>query len=128
MDAQIRRILDKLEETGQKENTYIVFTADHGLSVGHHGLIGKQNMYEHSLKPPLIIVGPDIPEGKEKEVAVYIQDIMPTVIEYAGGHVPEYVEFNSLKPLIEGRQINSNYPEIYGAYIGPATHDPKGWL
>ncbi len=117
MDAQIRRILDKLEETGQKENTYIVFTADHGLSVGHHGLIGKQNMYEHSLKPPLIIVGPDIPEGKEKEVAVYIQDIMPTVIEYAGGHVPEYVEFNSLKPLIEGRQINSNYPEIYGAYM-----------
>ena len=66
MDAQIGRILDKLEETGQADNTYIFFSADHGLSVGQHGLIGKQNMYDHSLRPPLIVVGPDIPKGKKK--------------------------------------------------------------
>ena len=66
MDAQIGRILKKLEETGQSDNTYIFFSADHGLSVGQHGLLGKQNMYEHSLRPPMIIVGPDIPEGKKK--------------------------------------------------------------
>ena len=117
MDAQIRRILEKLEETGQAENTYIFFTADHGLSVGNHGLIGKQNMYEHSLRPPLIIVGPDIPEGAKRDMAVYIQDIVPTAIEYAGGKVPEYVEYSSLKPLIEGSVTASNYPEIYGAYM-----------
>jgi len=116
MDAQIGKILDKLEETGQADNTYIFFSADHGLSVGHHGLIGKQNMYEHSLRPPMIVVGPDIPEGKKKDMAVYLQDIMPTAIEYAGGEVPGYVEFNSLKSFIEGASETSNYPEVYGAY------------
>ncbi|MDX2432594.1 MAG: sulfatase-like hydrolase/transferase [Bacteroides sp.] len=117
MDVQIGRILDKLEATGQADNTYIFFTADHGLSVGHHGLIGKQNMYEHSMRPPMIIVGPDIPKGKKKDMAVYLQDIMPTVIEYAGGEVPAYVEFNSLKAFIEGTSSESNYPEVYGAYM-----------
>ncbi len=116
MDAQIGRILDKLEETGQDKNTYIFFSADHGLSVGQHGLLGKQNMYDHSLRPPMIVVGPDIPRGKRKEMAVYLQDIMPTVIEYAGGEVPAYVEFNSLKSFIEGSAKKSNYPEVYGAY------------
>ncbi len=60
MDDQIGRILDALEESGKADNTYIFFTADHGLAVGHHGFIGKQNMYEHSLRPPLIAVGPTI--------------------------------------------------------------------
>ncbi len=116
MDAQIRRILDKLEETGQARNTLIIFTADHGLAVGHHGLMGKQNMYEHSLRTPMIMVGPEIPSGEKREMAVYIQDIMPTAIEYAGGKVPEYVEFTSLKPVIEGTG-GSGYQPVYGAYM-----------
>jgi len=117
LDAQIARILAHLEETGQAGNTYIFFTADHGLSVGHHGLIGKQNMYDHSMRPPLLVVGPGIPKGKRKKMAVYLQDIMPTAIEYAGGEVPDWVEFNSLKPKIEGIGMESSYPEIYGAYM-----------
>ncbi len=117
LDAQIARILAHLEETGQAENTYIFFTADHGLSVGQHGLMGKQNMYDHSMRPPLIVVGPDIPKGKRKKMPVYLQDIMPTAIEYAGGTVPEWVEFNSLRPKIEGLHSDSSYPEIYGAYM-----------
>ena len=116
MDHQIGRILDKLEQSGQADNTYIFFSADHGLAVGHHGLIGKQNMYEHSLKPPMIIVGPDIPKGEKRNMNVYLQDIMPTVIEYAGGAVPKYVEFNSLKKFIENASSESDYPEVYGAY------------
>jgi len=116
MDAQIGRILEKLEETGQADNTYIFFSADHGLSVGHHGLIGKQSMYDHSLRPPMIVVGPDIPSGEKRDMAVYLQDIMPTAIEYAGGVVPDYVEFNSLKSFIEGKSEQSSYPEVYGAY------------
>ena len=47
---------------------------------------------------------------------VYLQDIMPTVIEYAGGVVPEYVEFSSLKSFIEKEKTESYYPEVYGAY------------
>lgn len=117
LDAQIGRILAHLEETGQADNTYIFFTADHGLSVGQHGLIGKQNMYDHSMRPPLLLAGPGIPEGRMEKLEVYLQDLMPTAIEYAGGEVPEWVEFNSLKPIIEGTQTVSSYPEIYGAYM-----------
>jgi choline-sulfatase len=117
LDAQIARILARLEETGQAGNTYIFFTADHGLSVGQHGLMGKQNMYDHSMRPPLLVAGPGVPRGKREHMAVYLQDIMPTAIEYAGGEVPRWVEFNSLRPLIEGKQTLSNYPEVYGAYM-----------
>jgi len=117
LDAQIARILAHLEETGQADNTYIFFTADHGLSVGQHGLMGKQNMYDHSMRPPLMVVGPGIPKGRREKMAVYLQDIMPTIIDYAGGEVPEWVEFNSLRPKIEGKQTDSSYPEIYGAYM-----------
>jgi len=117
MDAQIGRILEHLEQTGKAENTLIFFTADHGLSVGQHGLMGKQNMYEHSMRPPLLIAGPGIPEGRREALEVYLQDLMPTAIEYAGGEVPEWVEFNSLKPVIDGTRTQSAYPEIYGAYM-----------
>jgi arylsulfatase A-like enzyme len=116
MDAQIGRILQKLKETGKDKNTYIFFTADHGLSVGQHGFMGKQNMYDHSLRPPLIVVGPDVPKGERKDMEVYLQDIMPTAMEYAGGEVPTYVEFSSLKQALEGSRTTSSYPAIYGAY------------
>jgi arylsulfatase A-like enzyme len=69
------------------------------------------------MRPPLIVVGPNVPEGRREEMAVYLQDIMPTAIEYAGGVVPEWVEFNSLVPFIKGETAISNYPEVYGAYM-----------
>lgn len=115
MDAQIGRILDALEKSGKKESTYIFFTADHGLAVGHHGLIGKQNMFEHSVKAPLIVCGPDIPKGKRIDAPVYIQDIMPTTLELAGIKKPEQVQFKSLLPLIKGKD-SEHYEAIYGAY------------
>jgi arylsulfatase A-like enzyme len=68
------------------------------------------------MRPPMIILGPDIPKGEKRNMAVYLQDIMPTAIEYAGGEVPGYVEFSSLKSFIEGTASESNYPEVYGAY------------
>ena len=64
MDEQIGRILKGLEDSEMKENTYIFFTADHGLGVGHHGLLGKQNLYEHSTRVPFIVSGPGIPKIK----------------------------------------------------------------
>lgn len=115
MDAQIGRILDALEATGKADNTHIFFTADHGLAVGHHGLLGKQNMYEHSLRPPLIVAGPGIPRGRRIEARVYLQDIMPTTLELAGAPVPDHVEFRSLLPLIRGGR-SEQYDAIYGAY------------
>ncbi len=60
MDAQIGRILESLKATGKADNTWIFFSADHGLAVGQHGLLGKQNMYDHSVRVPFIVVGPNV--------------------------------------------------------------------
>ena len=116
MDEQIGRILTALEKSGKMENTIIFFSADHGLACGNHGLIGKQNMYEHSMKPPLVIVGPGVPENERREAMVYLQDIMATSLELAGISLPDYVEFNSLMPLVEDATHGGFYPEVYGCY------------
>jgi len=116
MDAQIGRILDALDKSGKADNTYIFFTADHGLAVGNHGLIGKQNMYDHSMRVPLFVIGPDVPKNKKIDLDVYLQDIMASTLELAGMKKPEYVEFNSLMPYIRGERSESFYPAIYGCY------------
>jgi arylsulfatase A-like enzyme len=117
MDDQIGRIIAHLKETGQDKNTYIIFSADHGISIGHHGLVGKQNMYDHSMRVPLIVVGPNIPENEKRDMQVYLQDIMATSLDLAGIEKPQYVEFNSLMPMINNEANKSAYSEIYGAYI-----------
>lgn len=116
MDHQIGRILEALEKSGKADNTYIFFSADHGLAVGNHGLMGKQNMYDHSMRVPLFVIGPDVPEDKKLDVDVYLQDIMASSLELAGLEKPEYVEFNSLMPFIRGEREESYYPAIYGCY------------
>jgi arylsulfatase A-like enzyme len=116
LDQQIGRILDVLEKSGEMDNTYIFYTADHGLAVGNHGLIGKQNMYDHSIRVPLFVIGPDVPKNKKLEVDVYLQDIMASALDVAGLPKPEYIEFNSLMPFVRGQQTSGNYPAIYGCY------------
>ncbi|MEO7144309.1 MAG: sulfatase-like hydrolase/transferase [Bryobacteraceae bacterium] len=103
MDAQIGRILDALEKSGQAGNTYIVFTADHGLAVGQHGLMGKQNMYDHSIRMPLLISGPGIPKGKIVDSLVYQHSLFATTCELAGLPIPKTVGFPSLAGLLDGR-------------------------
>ncbi|MGB1706348.1 MAG: sulfatase-like hydrolase/transferase [Rubripirellula sp.] len=115
MDEMIGRILKALEASGKRENTWIFFTADHGLAVGQHGLLGKQNMYDHSVRVPFIVVGPGVAAAKKIAEPIYLQDIMPTTLELAGVKQPEHVEFNSLLPLLDG--ASSPYPSIYGCYL-----------
>lgn len=117
MDEQIGRIITHLKETGQDKNTYILFSADHGLAIGNHGLMGKQNMYDHSMRVPCILVGPDIPLNEKREMQIYLQDLMATSLDIAGIEKPEYIDFNSLMPLIQNSEAKSPYSEIYGAYI-----------
>lgn len=115
MDHHIGRMLDALEASGKADNTYIIFTADHGLSVGHHGLAGKQSMYEHSMRPPFIVVGPGIQPKSHIDAPIYLQDAMATALEWAGIEKPEHVEFKSLMPLIRGEKT-VQYDRIYGKY------------
>jgi len=118
MDYQIGRILDALEASGETDNTYIIFTADHGLAVGSHGLMGKQNPYEHSIRVPFIISGPDIPHGEQSNELIYLQSIYPTTCELAGIPIPEHVEFPSLLPLLKGNSEQTSMHEaIFGSYL-----------
>ncbi len=116
MDQQIGRILDALKATGKADRTYIFFTADHGLAVGHHGLMGKQNLFDHSVRVPFIVNGPGVSQGKKIDTPIYLQDVMPTTLELAGVPKPDHVEFQSLLPLIEGKSVTP-YDAVYGAYL-----------
>jgi arylsulfatase A-like enzyme len=100
MDAQIGRILSALEKSGQAGNTYVIFTADHGLAVGQHGLMGKQNLYDHSIRMPLVISGPDVPRGRRVSHMVYQHSLYATTCELARVEVPKTVEFPSLVNLL----------------------------
>ena len=116
MDKQIGLILEGLEKAGLDENTYIIFTADHGLGVGHHGLLGKQNMYDHSMRVPFLIAGPGIEAGKKVSQPIYLQDAMATSLEIAEVKKPEYIEFQSLLPILEGKE-QTNVRSVYGKYM-----------
>jgi len=117
LDKQIGEILDALEASGKMDNTYIFFTADHGLAMGRHGFMGKQTLFEHSMKPPLIAVGPGIPKNTKSDIPVYLQDIMATSLELAGIKKPDYIEFKSFLDLARGKSTKPLHESIYGAYM-----------
>jgi arylsulfatase A-like enzyme len=102
MDEQIGRILAALEASGQAGNTLIVFSSDHGLALGSHGLLGKQNLYEHSMRAPLVIAGPGVPAGRRSAVLCHLLDIFPTLGEMAGVAAPTGSEGRSLLPVLRG--------------------------
>jgi arylsulfatase A-like enzyme len=115
LDAQVGRILDALEASGQAEKTLVVFTSDHGLAIGSHGLFGKQNLYDHSMHSPLIMAGPGIPRGRQIDALCYLLDIFPTLGELAGVPGPEGSEGQSLAPIIAGRQ-RTGRDSLFTAY------------
>ncbi len=96
VDFQIGRILDAVEKTGQADRTIVVFAGDNGLAVGQHGLMGKQNVYEHSVRVPMIVAGPGVAKNVRNDSLVYIHDIFPTVCRLAGMPVPSTVEGQDL--------------------------------
>lgn len=117
MDEQIGRILDALQQSGKAANTYVILTADHGLAVGEHGLMGKQNLYDCSLRMPLIIAGPGIAAGKRIDELVYQHCMYATTCDLAGIPIPSTVEFPSLAPLIHG-QGKPPYEAMFSYYKG----------
>lgn len=104
MDAQIGRVLDRLETSGKREDTIVVFTSDHGLAIGSHGLRGKQNMYEHTIGVPLIMRGPGIPAAARIDSQCYLRDLYPTLCELAGVDIPVPVDGRSLASVLRGEE------------------------
>jgi arylsulfatase A-like enzyme len=104
MDQQIGRVLAALDESGQADNTLVVYAADNGLALGSHGLLGKQSVFEHSLRTPLIIAGPGIPRGQSTFAFTYLLDLFPTLCEVCGVTPPDDLDGRSLRPLWTGER------------------------
>ncbi|MGC6425828.1 MAG: sulfatase-like hydrolase/transferase [Akkermansiaceae bacterium] len=105
IDRLIGNIRAKLEELGVAENTLIVYSSDHGLLLGDHGLGGKSLNYEPCLAVPLIIHDPRIRKGRREKALVQSIDIAPTLLDYAGAPIPSSMQGKSLKPLLEEKVI-----------------------
>ncbi|MCY2995277.1 MAG: sulfatase-like hydrolase/transferase [Planctomycetota bacterium] len=103
LDHHVGRIFQTLRELGQFDQTIIIFTGDNGLSLGEHGLFGKQNLYEFGgMHVPLVVAGPGIPQGRT-DALVYLLDLFPTFCDFASAAVPDGVEGKSLAPVIVGK-------------------------
>ena len=117
IDIQIGKVLDKLEKMGELENTYVFYTSDHGIAIGRHGLMGKQNLYEHSWRVPYIVKGPGIKAGSRAQGNIYLLDSLPTLCDLAELETPTTVEGTSFRSVLEGnaeivREV------LYGVYCG----------
>jgi choline-sulfatase len=119
IDIQIGRVLARLEETGELANTYIFYTADHGMAIGRHGLQGKQNLYEHTWRVPMVVKGPGIKPGSRAPGNVYLGDLLATFCDLTGVTPPDSNEGGSFKPVLLGEE-QSIRDTLYGVYNGGA--------
>jgi arylsulfatase A-like enzyme len=119
IDIQIGRVLTKLEAMGELDNTYIFYTADHGMAIGRHGLQGKQNLYDHTWRVPFIVKGPGIQPNSRVTGNIYLLDVLSTLCDLAGFEAPKTSEGISIKPVLEGKQ-DSVRDVLYGVYCGGA--------
>ena len=117
IDIQIGRVLEKLEAMGELDNTYIVYTADHGMAIGRHGLQGKQNLYEHTWRVPLIVVGPGIEPGSRAPGNTYLLDTLATLCDLTGVPAPKTNEGKSFAPVLFGK-TDTVRDTLFGVYCG----------
>ena len=115
LDYQLGCVVEGLKAKGVYENTIIIFAGDNGLALGQHGLFGKQNCYEHSVRVPLIFAGPGVQKNKRTDAYAYLFDIFPTVCDLIGSEIPESVEGTSLKDAIDGDDKVRD--SLYFAYV-----------
>jgi len=117
IDTQVGRVLDRLEQMGELDNTYIFFTSDHGIAIGRHGLQGKQHLYEHGWRVPFVVKGPGIRAGSRAPGNIYLLDVLATLCDLAGIEPPPTNEGISFRPVLEGK-VDSVRDVMYGAYCG----------
>ncbi len=117
IDIQVGRVLEKLKAMGELDNTYIFYTADHGIAIGRHAFQGKQNLYEHTWRVPFIVKGPGIKPGSRAPGNIYLHDTLATLCDLAGIPAPETNEGLSFRPVLEGRKSTVR-GVLYGVYNG----------
>ncbi len=117
IDHHLSRVLTKLAAMNELENTYILYTADHGMAIGRHGLQGKQNLYQHTWRVPMVITGPGITPNSRAEGNVYLLDLLATLCDLAGIDTPPSSEGLSFKPVLHG-VTKTVRDTLYGVYNG----------
>jgi arylsulfatase A-like enzyme len=115
IDIQIGRVLARLAEMGELDNTYIFYTADHGIAIGRHGLQGKQNLYEHTWRVPMIVKGPAIQPGSRVPGNIYLGDLLATFCDLTGVPAPDTNQGTSFKPVLMGEK-SAMRDTLYGVY------------
>lgn len=105
LDYEMGRVIKTLEEEGLVENTIVIFVSDNGLAVGQHGLFGKQNHFEHSIRVPFIISGPDIPGNQRRDSFAYLLDIYPTICDLINIRIPDSVEGKSFYKMLNDENL-----------------------
>ena len=115
LDDLVGRIAKALEEAGELDRTLVIFTSDHGLALGSHGLMGKQNQYEHTINVPLIVAGPGVPKGKRVPAQCYLRDLFPTVCDLTGVPVRAGLDGRSLKPVLAGEK-DRVHDAVFGSF------------
>ncbi|MEN8773356.1 MAG: sulfatase-like hydrolase/transferase [Akkermansiaceae bacterium] len=116
IDIQIGRVLKKLKVMGELDNTYIIYTSDHGMAIGRHGLQGKQNLYEHTWRVPYIVKGPGIKKGRVQG-NIYLMDTLATLCDLAGIDPPATNEGKSFKSILTGDKKTVR-DTLFGVYAG----------
>jgi arylsulfatase A-like enzyme len=115
IDTRIGDIIQTLKNQKLYKNTIIIYAADNGLAIGSHGLLGKQNLYEHSTKVPLIMSGPGISENQTKDALIYLYDIFPTLTEHLEISLPAEIDGESFAPLLKNQEMETR-KSLYTVY------------
>ena len=100
LDARVGDLIEAVRRKGVLDDTLFVLCGDNGLALGQHGLMGKQNLYEHSVRVPLIFAGPGLPQGVRTPAQAYLLDIFPTLCALTGTTLPASVEGLNLEPAM----------------------------
>lgn len=117
LDDQLGRLTSALEARGLLDSTIVVLAGDNGLALGRHGLMGKQNCYDHSVRVPLVFAGPGVPQGRRTDAFAYLFDIFPTLCDLTGTPTPPTVDGTSLVPAMR-RPEEKVRDSLFFAYTG----------
>ena len=132
LDDKIGRLLDALDEQGLAENTVVIYTADHGESLGEHGLWRKMNFYEQAARVPLHVVWPGVIEGGQRfGGAVTLVDVVATMLEMAGldAEQTSFMDLDgaSLLPLLTG-ESDDERDEAFVEHLAHGTDRPRAMV
>ena len=113
-DAQVGRLLERLQENGLSENTIVLLWGDHGWHLGEHAIWGKHALYEESLRSPLVISYRGLPQpGVPSDGLVETLDVFPTLCDLAGLPKPDFVHGASLRPILDNPAANGHTAVSY---------------